>query len=145
MRRRVGVPIAVDLREAPVGDLAASADVAVLNVGALGGVRRALRAAESCAVPCTVAADAASSIGTSGGLALAGVLDDLGYAGMLGGVRLLAGDLVSSGRSLIARDGSLPVAPMPPAPETALLQRFAAGPERVAWWRERLRAAQSHL
>ncbi len=150
VRRRVGVPIAVDqsLRDAvdPRGlALAEFADLAVLTVGALGGVRRALRVAETCGIPCTVAAEAESSVGLSGGLALAGVLADIGYASTLGGARLLSGDVVSAGRSLIPRDGYLPVAPMPPGPDPGLVQRFAASPDRVAWWRERLSAAQEYL
>jgi O-succinylbenzoate synthase len=150
VRRRVDVPIAVDqsLRDAadPRGlALAEFADLAVLTVGALGGVRRSMRVAETCGIPCLVAAEAESSIGLSGGLALAGVLADVGFASTLGGARLLSGDVVSTGRSLLTRDGYLPVAPMPPAPDPVLVQRFSATPERVDWWRERLNAAQEYL
>lgn len=151
VRRRVDVPIAVDqsLRETaePLRlPVARAADIAVLTVGALGGVRRALRVAETCGVPCTVAAEPQSSVGLSGGLALAGVLADMGYAAALGGARLLSGDTVSSGRSLITVDGFLPVAPMPPAPDPALLERFApADSETVARWRGLLGAAQAFL
>jgi O-succinylbenzoate synthase len=150
VRRRVDVPIAVDQSLRDAADpralaLAEFADLAVLTVGALGGVRRSLRVAETCGIPCTVAAEAESSIGLSGGLALAGVLADVGFASTLGGARLLSGDVVSAGRSLLTRDGYLPVAPMPPAPDPGLVQRFSATPERVAWWRERLNAAQEYL
>lgn len=151
VRRRVDVPIAIDqsLRDAeePLRlPVSVSVDIAVLTVGALGGVRRALRVAESCGVPCTVAAEPESSVGLSGGLALAGVLADVRYAPALGGVRMLAGDMVSSGRSLIPSDGFLPVAPMPPAPDPAQLQRFAVtDPGTVARWRQRLTAAQAYL
>ena len=151
LRRRVDVRIAVDqsLRHAVdprTLPLAEAADVAVLTVGALGGVRRALRVSEICGLPCVVAADVESSVGVAGGLALAGVLDDAGYAAALGGVRLLGGDLVSAGRSLIAADGQLPVAPMPPAPDPGQIGRFAAtDPVTVARWRHRLAAAQAYL
>jgi O-succinylbenzoate synthase len=148
VRRLVDVPIAVDqsLREgANPRAVAASADIAVLTVGALGGVRRALRVAEICGIPCAVAAEVESSVGMSGGLALAGVLDDIGYASAVGGVRLLSADVVSAGRSLLPRDGYLPVAPMPPAPDPGLVARFAATPDREAWWRQRLLAAQAYL
>jgi len=148
VRRRVDVPIAVDqsVRHGEVAvDLADFADVVVLTVGALGGVRRALRVAEQCGIPCTVAAGAESSVGMAGGLALAGALDDVGYASELGGVLLLVGDLVSPGRSLISQDGFLPVAPMPPGPDPARLQRFSATVDRQEWWRQRLRAAQKYL
>jgi folate-binding protein YgfZ len=75
----VDVPVAVDqsIRDAPDPlrlPLASSADIAVLTVAALGGVRRALRVAESCALPCVVSGSLESSIGTAGGLALAELL-----------------------------------------------------------------------
>ncbi len=71
VRRTRGVPIAVDqsIRDAadPLGlALAGAADIAVLTVGALGGVRRALRVAETCGLPCVVAAELESSIGSPG-------------------------------------------------------------------------------
>lgn len=151
VRRRVDVPIAVDQSLRNAADplrlpLAEAADIAVLTVGALGGVRRALRVAESCGLPCVVAAEPESTIGMSGGLALAGVLPGVGYAATLGGLRLLSGDVVSAGRSLIPVDGQLPVAPMPPAPDPGLVERFATtDPGMVARWRERLAAAQAYL
>lgn len=151
VRRRVDVPIAVGraISEAvaPLSlPLADSADIAILTVGALGGVRRAMRVAEACGLPCVVAADLSSSIGLAGGLALAGVLPDPGFAAALGGARLLTGDVVSDGRSLIPVDGHLPVAPMPPAPDPERLRRFApADPATEARWRMLLAAAQAFV
>ncbi len=151
VRRRVDVPIAVDQSLRDAGEplrlpVVGAADIAVLTVGALGGVRRALRVAENCGLPCTVAAEPESSVGLSGSLALAGVLADVGYAAAVGGIRLLSGDMVSAGRSLIARDGFLPVAPMPPAPDRAALERFTVtDPATLARWRQRLTAAQAYL
>lgn len=151
VRRRVDVRIAVDqsIRDAaePLRlPLADRADIAVLTVAALGGVRRALRVAESCGLPCVVAAEVESSIGISGGLALAGVLPDVGLASALGGARLLAGDIVSDARSLIVEDGYLPVAPMPPAPDSARLRQFAPADTAVeARWRALLTAAQAYI
>lgn len=150
VRRRVDVRIAADesIRDAPDPfglDLADAADIAVLTVGPLGGVRRTLRAAEAYDIACVVSSPPDSSIGLAGGLAVAGVLPELPYACGLATVMALQGDLVSPGRSLIPVDGHLPVAPMPAAPDRDLLQRFAVpDPERVAWWRERLRTVQ-HL
>jgi O-succinylbenzoate synthase len=85
VRRRVDVRIAVgqSIRDsdAPLRlPLADCADIAVLTVAPLGGVRRALRVAEACALPCVVAGELQSSIGIAGGLALAGVLPDVGFA-----------------------------------------------------------------
>ena len=148
IRGRVRVRIAVDesirTAEDPFGlDLAAAADVAVLTVNALGGVRRAMRLAETCGLPCVVSAEPDSSVGLAGGLALAGALPELPHACGLGTSAVLVGDLVSPGRSLIAVDGHLPVAPMPPAPDTEQLARFTiTDPARITWWRDRLRAVQ---
>lgn len=85
LRPRVEVPVAVGRTisdaDEPLGlRVGAAADLAVLNVAALGGVRRALRVAESVGLPCVVAGELQSSIGIAGGLALAGVLDDAGFA-----------------------------------------------------------------
>jgi O-succinylbenzoate synthase len=151
VRRKVDVPIAVDqsIRDAAAPlrlPLADCADIAVLTVGPLGGVRRALRVAESCALPCVVAGELESSIGTAGGLALAGVLPDVGFASALAGARLLIGDVVSDARSLIPVDGYLPVAPMPPAPDLERLRRFApADAATEARWRSLLTAAQAFI
>lgn len=149
LRARIDIPVAVDqsIRNAPDPlrlPLAASADIAVLTVAALGGVRRALRIAESCGLPCVVSGALESSIGTAGGLALAGVLGDTGFASTLG-VGLLGGDIVSGGRTLIPVDGTLPVSPMPPAPDPARLAAFAADDETVARWRLRLASAQLRI
>ena len=147
-RRRLDVPVAAGplICDAAGGeDLSDAVDIAVLTVAALGGVRRALRFAESCGVPCLVGGARESTIGTAGGLALAGVLPDIGLAHELAGVAQLRGDLVSAGRSLIPADGHLPVAPMPPAPDPGQLARFGADPDRVAWWRRRLRAVQQFV
>lgn len=151
LRRRVDVPIAVDqsVRGAPDPlqlALSDAADIVVLTAAALGGVRRALRVADGCGLPCVVADEMQSSIGIAGGLALAGVLPETGYASTLGGARLLAGDIVSRGRSLVSVEGCLPVAPMPPGPDPAGLQRFAAtDPLTVHRWRSRLNAALRYL
>ncbi|MEI6251541.1 MAG: o-succinylbenzoate synthase [Mycobacteriaceae bacterium] len=151
VRRRVDVRIAVnqsirDSAEPLRLPLADCADIAVLTVGPLGGVRRALRVAEAGALPCVVAAEMGSSIGIAGGLALAGVLPDVGFASALGGVRLLTGDVVSGARSLIPVDGYLPVAPMPPAPNPERLREFApADAATESRWRALLTAAQAYI
>ncbi len=150
-RRRVDVPVAVDqsIRESsdPLGlALGEAADIAVLTVGALGGVRRALRIAESIGLPCVAAAEVHSSVAIAGGLALAGVLPDSGYAHTLGGALLLAGDVVSDARHLVPVDGHLPVAPMPAGPDAARLREFAAtDAQMVARWRGLVGAVQKYL
>lgn len=150
IRARVGVPIAAhrSISDAPDPlqlDLAGAADIAVLAVGPLGGVRRALRVAETCGLPCVVAGGLESSVGIAGGLALAGALPEVVYAAELGLGALLAGDLVSRGRSLKPADGQLPVAPMPPGPDPQLVRHFAADDAAAGRWRERLDRARKHL
>lgn len=141
VRRRIDVRVA--MRAAPGAPTAEAADVCILSAGPLGGVRRALRIAEMCALPCTVTTTSVTSIGMAGELALAGALPQLDFACGLGLIGALAGDVVREGRSLIPVDGYLPVSPMPPGPEPAAVERFAiTDPNRVAYWRELLRAAQ---
>lgn len=142
LRRRVGLPIAVRLAGVDVDrtELRDAADVAVLAVATLGGVRRCLRIAEKVGKPVVVASVGETSIGVSAGLALAGALPELPYACALGDVGSLAGDLVEPARQLRPRGGRLPVAPMPPAPDPALLERFAiTDTAELAQLRERLR------
>jgi O-succinylbenzoate synthase len=149
VRRRVDVRIAGcasclldDAASVAPGD---AADVAVLVSARLGGVRRALRQAERLGLPCVVSSEVQTSVGLAAGLALAGALAELPFACGLGTATGLCGDVVSRGRALVAVDGHLPVAPMPPAPDPDALARYAlTDPARVAWWRERLRAAQEY-
>lgn len=149
VRRRVEVPIAAgeSIRESddPMGlRLGEAADIAVLATGPLGGVRRALRVAESCGLPCVVTSTLETTIGLAAGLALAGALPQLAFACELGTRGFLAGDVVADSRSLVAVDGYLPVAPMPPAPQRDRLEQYAViDPARLAWWRERLQRAIS--
>lgn len=137
LRTRTDVPIAAEAA------MFAAADIAVLTVGPLGGARRALRIAEKCGLPCVVSSTTETSIGLAGGLALAGALPDLAYSCSLGTMPLLDGDVVADGRSLIPRDGYLPVAPMPPGPDLGRVKRYELSGERAQWWRSRLVSARS--
>ena len=149
VRRRVDIRIAIDVSlrhadDAMTVPLVTAADVVVLKSGPLGGVRRALRVAEICELPCVVSSSRESSVGLAGGLALAGALPELPFACALDTVTLLAGDLVADARSLVPIDGHLPVAPMPPAPDPERMARFLqTDPARVQWWRELLARARS--
>ncbi|MBJ7399084.1 enolase C-terminal domain-like protein [Mycolicibacterium sp.] len=147
LRRRVSIPIAIPINaDLARAELSASADIAMVNVGALGGVRRSMRVAEMCGLPCVVVASLQSSIGMAAGLALAGVLPDIEFDSELATVGLLTGDLVSAGRTLIPVDGYLPVAPMPAGPDATGLARFVVtNPTTIARWRKRLKAAQRHI
>jgi O-succinylbenzoate synthase len=144
VRRRVEVPIAADesIRRAAdpyrVRDLEA-ADVAVLKVQPLGGVRACLRIAEDIGLPVVVSSALETSVGIAAGVALAAALPELPYACGLATVALLTDDVVDG--SLLPVDGSLPV--LRPAVDLAAVERLAAPPERVAHWQDRLDAVRA--
>lgn len=150
LRRRIDIPIAVEQSwrdaEDPLGrDLAGNADIVVLRVGAMGGVRRAMRVAEESGLPAVVAAAPQSTIGLCSALALAGVLADDSYACEIAAT-LMTGDLVSGNRALRPDGGALPVAPMPPGPDPVQVERFSvADPAAVDWWRRRMSAVVQYI
>lgn len=141
VRRAVDVRVAADesirladdpLRVAKAG----AADIAVLKVAPLGGVRAAQRIAADAGLPVVVSSAVDTSIGLAAGLALAGALPDLPYACGLGTAALLTGDLVSA--PLRPVSGVLPVVPYPPAPDPLLLAEFRPDPRRERYWLDRL-------
>ena len=100
VRKRVDVPIAADESIRRAGDplrvaVAGAADIAVLKVAPLGGVRRALAVAEACGLPVVVSSAVETSVGLAAGLALAAALPELPYACGLGTLSLLEGDVVA--------------------------------------------------
>ncbi len=138
-RRRVDVPIAADesIRRAEdpyrVRDLEA-ADVAVLKVQPLGGVRACLRIAEEIGLPVVVSSALETSVGIAAGVALAAALPELPYACGLATVRLLTADVAC--QPLVPVDGVLPV--RRPVVDPDALVALRAAPERVAHWERRL-------
>ncbi|MEU4251315.1 o-succinylbenzoate synthase [Amycolatopsis sp. NPDC026612] len=137
VRRRVDVRIAADESIRRAEDplkvaVAGAADIAVLKVAPLGGVRRALEVAEACGLPCVVSSAVETSVGLAAGLALAGALPELEFACGLGTISLLDGDVCPD--SLSPVDGYLPVRRQAPAPTAA----YAATPEVTAAWADRL-------
>jgi O-succinylbenzoate synthase len=136
VRRAVDVPIAADesIRRAAdpyrVRDLEA-ADVAVLKVQPLGGVRACLRIADDIGLPVVVSSALESSVGIAAGVALAAALPELPYACGLATVQLLGSDVVVD--PLLPVDGSLPV--RVPTVDESLVH---AAPERTAHWEARL-------
>jgi o-succinylbenzoate synthase len=139
VRRTVGVPIAADesIRRAAdpyrVRDLEA-ADVAVLKVQPLGGVRACLRIAEDIGLPVVVSSALETSVGIAAGVALAAALPELPYACGLATVQLLTDDVAAT--PLLPVDGELPVGV--PLVDDAALARLAADPDRAAHWAARL-------
>nr|WP_218885655.1 o-succinylbenzoate synthase [Kineococcus aurantiacus] len=118
-----------------------AADVVVLKVAPLSGVRRALEVARGCGLPVVVSSALDTSVGIAAGTALAAALPDLPFACGLGTAALLAADVVTD--PLLPVGGSLPVGAV--AADPGLLERWAAPQERQAWWRERIAAAHAHL
>jgi len=138
-RRAIGVPVAADesIRRAedPLAVVRAdAADVVVLKVQPLGGVRACLRLAEQVGVPVVVSSALESSIGVAAGLALAAALPELPYACGLATVQLFARDVVD--RPLVPLDGAIEVRPV--APDPVLLAQAQADPEVRERWLRRL-------
>lgn len=139
VRRQVDVRIAADESIRRAEDplkvaVAGAADVAVIKVAPLGGVRRALEVAEASGLPCVVSSAVETSVGLAAGLALAGALPALDFACGLGTRSLLTGDVASAELSPV--DGWLPV--LRTAPEPDRRASVAAPPEVAAGWLDRL-------
>ena len=142
LRRRVDVPIAADesIRRAEDPYLVKkleAADVAVLKVQPLGGVRPCLRLAEELDMDVVVSSAVETSVGLRAGIALAAALPNLPYACGLGTLPLLSADVVTD--PLVCVDGEIAVRPVHVDP--VLLDRVRADEETTQWWLERLREA----
>lgn len=143
LRRRVDVPLAADesVRTARdplrVAGLEA-ADLVVLKVQPLGGVRRALEVAEACGLPVVVSSAVETSVGLAAGVALAAALPDLPYACGLGTAWMLAGDVVAD--PLVPVDGMLAV--RVPRVDEDELARWAPSEQEAAALRRRLAQAR---
>jgi o-succinylbenzoate synthase len=139
LRRRVDVPIAADesIRKAddPLHVVRArAADVAVLKVAPLGGVRSLLDIAGQIDIPIVVSSALDSAIGIGRGLLAAAALPELRYACGLGTGGLFVDDVAEPSTPI---DGYLPVASAIPDP--ARLSSLAAAPDRRRWWIDRVR------
>ncbi|MCB1274866.1 MAG: o-succinylbenzoate synthase [Leucobacter sp.] len=115
---------------------AGAADLLVVKAQPLGGIANALRIVDRAGLPVVVSSALDTSVGIAMGLHLAAALPAGVLAGAcgLGTVALLDGDVTR--QPLVPIDGELPVTR--PALDAELLDRFAAPPERAAWWRERI-------
>ncbi|HEY5978797.1 MAG TPA: o-succinylbenzoate synthase [Microlunatus sp.] len=142
-RAGVDVPIAADESIRRAGDpyLVArrgAADIAVLKVQPLGGVRACLEIAAEIGLPVVVSSALETSIGIAAGVALAAALPELPYACGLNTVRLLADDLVED--PLVAVDGRLRVRAAVPSRDR--LAAHAADAATTAFWQARLEATR---
>ncbi|MFD4673469.1 o-succinylbenzoate synthase [Lentzea sp. NPDC058450] len=135
VRRKVNVPIAADESIRKADDplkvaVSGAADIAVIKVAPLGGVRKALEVAEACGLPCVVSSALETSVGMAAGVALAAALPELDYACGLATLQLLDGDVTSA--PLLPQDGFLPVLKTAPVPDR--IAEFETGDR---WWVER--------
>lgn len=139
VRRRGAVPVAADESVRRAQDplavaRAGAADVLVLKVAPLGGVRACLRLAEQTRLPVVVSSAIETSVGLAAGVALAAALPELPYACGLATAQLLAADVTPD--PLLPCDGTIPVRPV--AADPGLLAAHAAGPELHDRWLARL-------
>jgi O-succinylbenzoate synthase len=124
LRRRVDVPLAADECVRSVDDARClatlqSADVVVLKVQPLGGVRTALQVAETAGVPALVTSMRETSVGIAAGLALAAALPELPYACGLAAL-MPGGDVVRD--PFVPVDGHMRLRRVEPDPD--LLARY---------------------
>lgn len=139
VRRRTDVLVAADesIRRAEdplrVRELEA-ADIAVLKVQPIGGVRACLEIAEQIGLPVVVSSALETSVGIAAGVALAAALPELPYACGLATVAMFTGEVVAE--PLLPVDGFLPVKRLVPDP--VLLAAATASRETTANWEARL-------
>ncbi|WP_458781323.1 o-succinylbenzoate synthase [Arthrobacter sp. D3-16] len=120
---------------------AGAADLIVVKVAPLGGVRRALDIVAQAGLPAVVSSALDTSVGIRAGLALAAALPELPYACGLGTVSLFETDI--SMDPLVADDGAIRLRDV--TADAGLLQQYAAAPERRDWWLARLRRVHALL
>lgn len=131
VRKRVDVRIAADesirTAEDPLAVAAhEAADLVVLKVQPLGGIRKAMQVADQCGLPVVVSSALETSIGLAAGLAFAAALPELPFACGLGTGLLLAQDVVP--QPLVPVDGLIKVSRPSPTPQ---LVRLATPDEGV--------------
>lgn len=145
LRRRVDVLLAADESVRTADDPARvagleAADIVVLKVQPLGGVRRALRVAEAAGLPCVVSSALETSVGIAAGVALAAALPELPYACGLATVELLEGDVVAE--PLLPTGGRITV--RRPGVDRDLLAKWSADDQTTARELRRMRTAKEH-
>lgn len=133
VRRRVDVPIAADESIRRADDpmrvvVAGAADIAVLKVQPLGGVRACLEIADRIGLPVVVSSALETSIGIAAGVALAAALPELPYACGLATVQLLTSDVVSE--SMLPLHGALTVSRPTVEPSRLAAARASSGAQR---------------
>jgi O-succinylbenzoate synthase len=136
-RGGVDVPIAADESIRRSGDpervvAEHAADIAVLKVQPLGGVRRCLELAERLGLPVVVSSALESSVGLAAGIALAAALPELPYACGLNTASMFTTDVTAE--PLVAVDGEIAVRPVVVDDNGT----WRAGPDHTGAWLDRL-------
>ncbi|ORM24974.1 o-succinylbenzoate synthase [Williamsia sp. 1135] len=143
VRRATTTPIAADESIRRVADplrviAAGAADVAVLKVAPLGGMRRVLQLASDIPIPVVISSALDSAVGISAGVAAAAALPDLELACGLGTGGLFTTDVAEP----FVPDGGL-LTPRTVDVDVAALPRADAA--RTRWWLDRLRRCHALL
>lgn len=146
LRKRVSVLIAADevvrMADDPMEVVErGGADLLVLKVQPLGGVRRTLDLARRAGLPVVISSALETSVGLAAGLAAAAALDELPYACGLATAALLEGDVTSDPLSPV--DGEILL--RRPVPEPDLIERWRADRETERRLLRRLRDAAELL
>ena len=113
---------------------AGAADILVLKPQPLGGAARALAIAADAGLPVVASSALETSVGLAAAVRFAAALPDHDLDHGLGTAALLAADVTA--QPLLPVDGAVAVRDV--NADDALLRRYAAPPERTAWWLARL-------
>ena len=112
-------------------DLNGAIDILMLKVAPLGGINRALSIAAHHKLPVVVSSALESAVGISHGIKLAASVPQLNFACGLATGKLLANDVAE----LPINDGRMKVETVIPSG----MLNFQASPERITWWKNRIR------
>jgi O-succinylbenzoate synthase len=123
--RKAQDPMSVDLHDA--------IDLLLLKVAPLGGIKKSMEIAAHHGKQVIVSSALESAVGISYGLHLAATLPQLRFACGLATGKLLSADVAT----LPMTDGVMSV--ISAMPDSIRLEEFAVSPERLDWWRKRVR------
>lgn len=140
LKKRVGIPVLIAgdevVRKAqdPMKvDLHDAIDVLLLKVAPLGGIKKSMEIAAHHGKPVVVSSALDSAVGISYGLRLAAILPELNYPCGLGTGQLLSADVAT----LPIIDGMMAVSTV--VPDEASMEEYSISPDRLDWWRARVR------
>lgn len=142
VRRKSQIPVAADESVRRATDplavaRAEAADLLVVKLQPMAGIRRVLAVVEEAGLPTVVSSALDSSVGIAAGLRLAASLPHLPYACGLGTVRMFTADVVKN--PLIPEGGYLPLSePEVLWEEAQLVSRPTEVAQRITAWKQRL-------